>query len=376
MRILWVSHSSRIGGAELSLAESVQALVQRGHDVHVVVPSVGPLCDRLAPPITVHVQPHNPWAGGPASLRDRGRWAAYDAGVAVPSIARIIRSMNADVVVTSTITAPSGAFAAKLTRRPHAWLLHEYGPPYHGLQFLFGDRPTTRLMNALSNVFMVASEVLLERFSRRFGAERLRRITFAVNVPALPPPAARAGRLRFVLYGQKSPGKGQHEAIEALAALVQQGGDAELILLGGSAPGYEQHLQDLAREHHVAGNVVFLPFTPQPLEIVNEADVVLMCSRNEGFGRVTVEAQKLGKPVLGARSGATPELVRHGETGLLYQPGCTEELAAAMRALADDRDLLARMGREARTRALRTFNEEACGQTLHDALSSLVSRAG
>ena len=52
-----------------------------------------------------------------------------------------------------------------------------------------------------------------------------------------------------------------------------------------------------------------------------------MCSRAEAFGRVTVEAMKLGLPVIGAARGATPELVRDGWNGLLYAHGDANELA-------------------------------------------------
>lgn len=62
------------------------------------------------------------------------------------------------------------------------------------------------------------------------------------------------------------------------------------------------------------------------------------------MGRVTVEAMAACLPVIGRNSGGTPELIDHGETGLLYD-GSIDELAAGMERLASQPDLSREMGR-------------------------------
>jgi glycosyltransferase involved in cell wall biosynthesis len=81
-----------------------------------------------------------------------------------------------------------------------------------------------------------------------------------------------------------------------------------------------------------------------------------MCSRGEPFGRVTVEAMKQGVPVVGAASGGTTEIIQDGVTGLLYRLGDAEDLAAKVEILHRDRELLGRMGEEARRWADSTFS--------------------
>jgi glycosyltransferase involved in cell wall biosynthesis len=81
-----------------------------------------------------------------------------------------------------------------------------------------------------------------------------------------------------------------------------------------------------------------------------------MCSRGEPFGRVTVEAMKQGVPVVGAASGGTIEIIQDGVTGLLYQLGDAEDLAAKIEILHWDRELLGRMGQEAHRWANSTFS--------------------
>jgi glycosyltransferase involved in cell wall biosynthesis len=85
------------------------------------------------------------------------------------------------------------------------------------------------------------------------------------------------------------------------------------------------------------------------LEAMDAASFLVLPSRSEGMGRVIVESLTRGRPVVGARVGGIPELVRDGENGLLVQPGDTAALADAIVRLCLDRPLLERL--EAGTRA-------------------------
>jgi hypothetical protein len=106
---------------------------------------------------------------------------------------------------------------------------------------------------------------------------------------------------------------------------------------------------------------------------MNQADALLMCSRCEALGRVTIEAMLLGKAVIGANTGGTPELITNGVTGLLYQYGDIEDLKRAIRQLAADRALRARLGAAARAFAERQFAQNAAAQRTADLCRELAS---
>jgi len=72
-----------------------------------------------------------------------------------------------------------------------------------------------------------------------------------------------------------------------------------------------------------------------------------MCSRLEAFGRVTVEYLRRGRPVIGTRSGGTPEIVDDGVTGLLYNPGDIEALAEQIEHVASSDAILVKLSRAA-----------------------------
>jgi glycosyltransferase involved in cell wall biosynthesis len=84
---------------------------------------------------------------------------------------------------------------------------------------------------------------------------------------------------------------------------------------------------------------------------IDRASVLVLPSRSEGLPRIALEALERGRPVIGARTGGIPDVVRDGENGLLVEPEDASSLIAAMVRLAGDRVLLHRLARRARPSA-------------------------
>jgi len=95
--------------------------------------------------------------------------------------------------------------------------------------------------------------------------------------------------------------------------------------------------------------------------------VFVLPSRKEGFGIVFLEAMGRSKPVVALRSGGTPEVVIHGETGILVEPDNLGALYEALRRLLQSEDLRARLGRGGRVIVDRSFTPNAFRERL-DAL--------
>jgi glycosyltransferase involved in cell wall biosynthesis len=130
----------------------------------------------------------------------------------------------------------------------------------------------------------------------------------------------------------------------------------------GSGPD-RKSLEALAKAEGVQERIFLTGFLRDPVPVMEAADVILVCSRIEGFGRVTVEAMRLGKPVVAAASEGTLELVRDGFNGLLYEPGNPEQLADKLLLLVQSPSLRMELGRNGRYWAQR-FSLEAYGATV------------
>ena len=129
----------------------------------------------------------------------------------------------------------------------------------------------------------------------------------------------------------------------------------------------------MVEQNDLTDRVHMLGHSDNPMPLMNTVDVVLMCSRREAFGRVTVESMKLGKPVIGTRSGGTPEIVQEGETGFLYTPGDAQELAAKIGHLYANRAVRDSMGAKARLCARERFNQQKYGTDVENILQRVVN---
>ncbi len=353
-RVAIVSHSAWLGGAERCLLELVRAIAPR-REVHVVLPRDGvlrrPLEDAGA---ATHIAPARWWARDPGSPRR----APDTRGVA--ETARVLRRVAPDVVLSNTLVHPPGALAAAALGRPHAWWVQEFGERDHGFRFALGLRGTLRAVDRLSRAVLVSSRAVAEELAGTIPAAKLRPLPLAVEVPVAGGPRPRAaGRPpRLAILGRVRPSKGQQDAVRAIAELERRGIGAELDVVGD---GELDPLRALAEELGVAGRVRLHGARDDALAVLDEADVALMCSRDEAFGRVTVEAMKRGVPVVGAASGGTTELIEHGVTGLRYTPGRPDELAGEVSALLGDEPARLRIAEAGRRFAAGRFTRERHG---------------
>lgn len=378
MKVVLVSHSGEIGGgAELVLLELVTGLIARGVAVNVLLPGAGVLADRLeaagARPWSVR---YEWWAASRRSRADARRRTGRNI-LAVLSMLPLLRRLAPDVVVTNTLTIPSAAVAAKALRIPHVWYLHEFGEKDHGLTFDLGLRSSVRLVNGLSARVIVNSRAIYDEFSRHIPSDKLRIAYCGVDVPdgltRVSPSPERPFRL--VLVGLKAPSKGQEDAIRAVGLLRERARDVRLTLVGHSSPDYAPRLARLARDVRADDVVDFIDFTEDRYRYFQQAHVALMCSRSEAFGRVTVEAMKLGLPVIGANRGATRELIRDEGTGLLYSHGDPSQLAERIDRLYRDRELRERLGRNAQEWARATFSVARHTADVMDVLAEVTAAA-
>ena len=344
------------------MLEAVSCLVERQVEVVAIVPAHGPLSPLLEASGATVVEQPNAWWATPGGTSTR-RLARQAAGSAVRNVAafrgmsKLLREIGPDVVVTNTLAIPLGAFAARHSGLPHVWYRHEFGRRDHAFRFHFGERATFAAIGRLSDRVIVNSRSVLEDAPGRRFRSKARVVTYAVTVPPHEPDdVPRDGLLRLVQIGRIAPSKGHKDAVRAAGELRRHGIDVEMRFVGPTRwPKYSEELHALAGTEGVGDLISITGFRPDPAKEVIQADVALTCSRLEAFGRTTVEAMKLGKAVIGARSAGTAELIRDGQTGFTYTPGDAVELASKIELFARDRSLAPALGANAKIWSARTF---------------------
>lgn len=376
MKVCFISHSSAKGGAERALLELLEALKRNGVECCVLLPSDGPLVNELKKlEVDFCTLPYKWWMGVNSPLWKRMGRAIINLAVTIP-VAMRIKRWKCDVVYTNTITVCIGTFAAPLLRIPHVWHIHEFGYEDHRLVFDLGEKLSLWLMNWSSSIFIANSNAVAKKYQHYIDPSKLRVIYQSVSIPkdisAEKVSMAPNTGIRCTIVGSLQEGKRQEEAILAIGELVHVGINAELFIVGDGNPKYRDYLQKLVLENELDRYVKFIGYVENPFPFVKSADVVLMCSRNEAFGRVTVEAMKIGKPVIGARSGGTTELIREGFNGFLYTPGDYKELAAKIKYLYEHPDVVRDMGKNGQQWTKERFTQERYGEEMLTILQQLM----
>jgi glycosyltransferase involved in cell wall biosynthesis len=174
-----------------------------------------------------------------------------------------------------------------------------------------------------------------------------------------------AGVGRFVAI------KGFDLLVAALADVAARVPDARVLLIGEGGEGAA--LQAQARALGVGDRLHITSTTTDVIGLLAAADVLAAPSRNEGMGRVLVEAMALGLPVVGTRVGGIPDVIVDGECGLLVPPEDPAALADALAELGLDAARRAKLGDGARPRA-EAFSTTVAAAAMRDIYDGLVRR--
>lgn len=202
---------------------------------------------------------------------------------------------------------------------------------------------------------------------RRWGvrSEQLAVIADGVPLPDGADSSERAARLRARLgisadrkvvgtIGALVPEKDQATFLRAAAQVVKARSDVTFVVVGDGAMRDE-----LLAQRDALGlqrNVSFTGFIAHADGVLGAFDVFVLSSRSEGLGSSILDAFAADVPVIATAVGGIPELVEHGETGLLVTAGDASAMAASILGLLEDRAWARRLAAAARLRVEREYS--------------------
>jgi len=181
------------------------------------------------------------------------------------------------------------------------------------------------------------------------------------TVDHTPELSSRSPRPLFAYLGRLKKYKGVQHVIQAFAAMTNR----EAVLEIAGAGDYRGELERLVASLDLSSRVRFLGRVSEPekLALLRRAWGLVFASPKEGWGITNLEAAACATPVIASNSPGIRESIRDGETGFLVPHADAHAMAVALDRLATSRDLVERLGRDAR-RFSETFTwERAAEQT-------------
>jgi sugar transferase (PEP-CTERM/EpsH1 system associated) len=289
-------------------------------------------------------------------------------------VRRVLEAMRPDVVHThQLVTLLYGGAAARLLRVPLVVHTEHQRESY-------ATRRRTRLLGRLAGRFCdrfycLTAETADELRSARIVPDRKirviqngidvakfleapddgRDVRRSLGIPADAPLIGTVGRLYEV--------KRQEVLIRAFARLREHVPAAHLVLVG-DGPRHDE-LSGLARSLGMADVVHFTGFQPHSGPFLRAMDVFALTSRSEGMPQAVLEASVSELPVVASRVGGLPEVVDHGISGILFEPGDDVALANTLLDLLADPVRRRQLGAAARARVEKKFSVARMASEYH-----------
>jgi len=322
MNILQILPQLNVGGVETGTVDLAKYLIRHGHRC-VVVSAGGNLVDELRGAGISHYE---------LPVESKAFWVMFKAAA---ELGRIIAREKIDVVhARSRVPAWVGFMACRKTGTAFVTTAHGHYSR-HIFSYMMGWGKYTIVPSSvigkhmmedfgvpLANIRLIPRSVDLERFAFR-GPRARKNKEFVIGV-----------------IGRITPIKGQIYFLKAMARILRSAPYVRGWIVGSVSQGKDNYMEELevwTRRLGLSEAVSFLGNRRDIPEVLKGLDALVMPSiAEESFGRVVVEAQAVGVPVIASRVGGVVEIIEDGRDGLLVFPKDDEAISqAALRLIGE-----------------------------------------
>ncbi len=350
-KILMVSHEMSLTGAPLILSDLARYLTGQGYSITVLSPTHGKL---------------------EQTFRDHGAEVIIN-----PLILRDARELlryieGSDLLLANTILAWRAIYSAKALSKPCIWWVHEsqFGLEYSSqYPYVSGAFQAADVMAFPTQ----ATADLYAEFTLKDRIEILRSGLDTQKLEPINPELQTDVRRKLILVNVASyePRKGQDILVKSLSQLPADI-EVECYLIGRRLDWwFSQKLSFSARNMknlHVLGE---LP-NAEVLSQIQAADVFVLPSRDEALPMTLLEAMYFNKAIIASRCGGIPEIIEHGENGLIFDIGNDQQLAGYIEELNNDRSYLEQLGRNGNKKLYSELTFEVQGRKWEEIIESLL----
>jgi len=321
IRVIYVVNDAVMYGANVALLNLIDE-IKDSVESYVIVGENGGLCDELTKrniPFSVIKQWYSIYPNI-NSVKDvitfipRIVSHIFTNIRAVKKIRNIIRELNSHIVHTNIGPCRIGYRAATKEKIPHVWHIREY----QDLDFNLKPFPSMKnykhtITNGKSRLISI-TEGIFNYFSMgSLGTVIYDGVLSKKDVKYCP-----TKEEYFLFAGRLQDAKGIKELISAFIIFAQENDTFLLKIAGTGKDGYVDALKKELQQNNLLDRVEFLGFIENIFPLMQKATALIVPSRNEGFGFITVEAMFNGCLVIGNNTAGTKEIIGENGYGILY----------------------------------------------------------
>lgn len=351
MRILFIANYSQLYGANRSMLSIIEYLHNKGYNVKLILPSKGDICQELnIIGINYKVIPmftqlyYLKYNIKYLALFFLDVWTFFK----LPSLIKEAKKFSPDIIYSNTSAEMTGIKVAKIIGVKHISHIREFMDLDHGAQFIMGRKGKKKFINQSDGIIYVSNSVASHVNLGEPLTQSQRVIYNGINnVNVEFEDKEIYSSLNLGIVGILDKAKGQDLAINAMPNILKIFPNAKLNIWGDKECGFKHIIHKLVKSLNLDNSVIFHGFEKNSDQIYRDMDVLLMCSRCEGFGRVTIEAMQRGIPVIGLNTGGTSELVKDGFNGYLFNS--IQEISSKLSLLLESKEHYNRIRRNAYT---------------------------
>ncbi len=173
----------------------------------------------------------------------------------------------------------------------------------------------------------------------------------------------------FIYLGRVNKNKGIHKISHCLISMIKQKINITFLVVGPEEDKTIEEVKKIFKDYE--NNLKIVPFTHSPENYLQASDVFCTLSNKEGFGNSVIEAGACGLPSIGSNIYGLKDSIIHDKTGFLVNRDDKKEIEFYFRKFATDYSLINKMGENAKTRALKFFDQDIITKEFINILNEL-----
>lgn len=292
----------------------------------------------------------------------------------VAKIIKLIEPFNIKLVYSNSIAINIGYYIKKELNLPHIWHIRESMIQFD-FKWSIGNNCSKRLLKKAADKYILISDYLFDYYKLDLPGKKMIRIYNGINFSNVKiRKNLFKGVLNLCILGVVSNNKNQLDAIKAIKILRDKYKlfNIQLNIIGGYESEYYEELLSYIIENKLGDSIVFHGHQKEVNKLLSNMNIGLMCSRDEAFGRVTIEYMLHSMPVVASISGANTEIIKDGVNGFIYPLGDAEALASKINYLFDNSQMIEQMGSEAYMYAKENFSSDRNTDAIYNEIMKLL----